>query len=367
MSRIGSHYLHPGTDGGRELALHTTGATIIKSVNDVSILSDAKERNPQIITIARKWLSTDGASDWDPMGHAHESPQAIAEMAWDWVSDYALHPFVDYCEIENEPFLNRSEIELNWYAAYLKHLMSLFNRNGVKACIINASTGTPEPYVWPLLADAIKMAVRDRHILGLHEYAHPRISGSFTSDWLWYRHKAALNHLAAAGVDAQRLRIAITEFGVDGTIQEHPQFTIDQAQKRGSYRDGVLSDAEYIQRLKKFDQNAAPQVIGACVYTVGSNGSPRWDAFNIAGTSLAARFVDLANSASQSQVRTPSKNDVTTERRLLTEAAADEIDRLLVENEQLAARKRELEKQHSAMLNRALRAEARVRELEGSL
>lgn len=383
MSRIGPHYLHPGTDNGAQTALLAVGATVFKSVDNLALLTEAKRRNPDVVTIARRYLGNGGGGDWYPLNHQHNmEPEAVAEMAWAWVKPYATHPSADYCEIENEPFINVTPAQLRWYSRYLIALIGHFNDAGAKACLINASTGTPESYVWRHLADAMTLAVLHGHALGLHEYAQPRIIGSFTSDWLWYRHKAALRELEAAGVDTRKLKIIITEFGVDGTIHEADTFQIDHSRKRGSYRDGVMSDDELIARCEAFDRDAAPQVIGACFYTVGANGDPRWDAFNISGTSFAPRFIELANRKTAAVadkvvgkvVVEIDAKDFSNEIAAIGEAAADEIDTLLADNNKLrdelqksALRQAELEQQNTDMFARAVAAERHVDELKARL
>ncbi len=76
---------------------------------------------------------------------------------------------------------------MTWYSQFEIARVNILAENGLKACIGNFATGTPDlsGTSWPDFYGAIDSAISHQGIMGLHEYSAP---------WLdtWYNHTTGI-------------------------------------------------------------------------------------------------------------------------------------------------------------------------------
>jgi GH25 family lysozyme M1 (1,4-beta-N-acetylmuramidase) len=131
-------------------------------------------------------------------------------------------PSISHWELHNESWSIPGEMER--YADLSIEFMQAMKEIGRTAVIGCFSEGTPQVdgsdglQAWREYAPAVQFAIDNGHILGLHEYSGPYMQFDVGADgrgWHTLRYRRSLDVLAGLGVDVSRLRIAITESGID--------------------------------------------------------------------------------------------------------------------------------------------------------
>ncbi|MBI4769055.1 MAG: hypothetical protein HY784_01225, partial [Chloroflexi bacterium] len=217
---------------------------VIKVVNDFSFVNEIKAISPGTRIIGR--LSTGAGpqpapGDGDPGQRAREFFESGQET-------YRNNPRVDYWEGWHEPEVETPE-QMDWYAAFEAERTALLAGIGLKACLGNFATASPEELqVWTHFTPALKEGKKHGAIIGLHEYSAPRMDSFFGKNQLnpaedegdtgWttcrYR-KIYRDYLIPARL---HLPLVITETGIDGRVLtgRRPPPGADGAPRRGGWR-----------------------------------------------------------------------------------------------------------------------------------
>lgn len=153
--------------------------------------------------------------------------------------------------------------------------MALATRMGKRAIIGSFSVGTPEPAFWPRYLDAIRIAKRDGHIVGFHEYGsgplgHQYLANPNGDSYHCLRYRTAVREWKRMGVDSPD--IVITEGGIDAS---------HDYQTRG-YKMADFTAEQYAKSWRWYCQEISldPCVIGAVDFGFGNNYGD-WDAFDL--------------------------------------------------------------------------------------
>lgn len=126
-------------------------------------------------------------------------------------------PNIGYWELHNEAWDQPGDMAR--YSDASLEFMAVMESLGRKAVIGCFAQGTPEvtgdnpSLEWSEYLPAVKHAIAHGHILGLHEYSGPFMD--FEVGWHCLRYRKALAILASLGADVARLKVAITESGID--------------------------------------------------------------------------------------------------------------------------------------------------------
>jgi hypothetical protein len=161
---------------------------------------------------------------------------------------------------------------------------------GIKLIILNIAEGNPndnglsklgksdaecrqvERWKWEQLAEAVKVAVNNGHIIGRHCYWRPDVEGPEGRYHALGRLKWDIDQLVSMGVDGDKLKVLVNETGIDGGIAGHEA-------KQGwrvlsspdAYRAEIVRAERYARTI--------PQVVGLCYFTFGYEGE--WVSFDV--------------------------------------------------------------------------------------
>jgi hypothetical protein len=261
---------------------------VLKAVDDLHWLREAKAASPQTITVGRVTASSQ-RYEGDPA-------QAARAFVAEQMEKYNYNrEGVDYWEGWNEP-APKTAAEMTWYATFEAERVRALAENGLRAAVGTYPTGVPE---WDLLAlflPAIQAAKQYDGILALHEYSAPTMQfgvgagipgrapvanrGSLTLRYrYWYEDLLKPRGLA--------IPLIITEAGIDGGIRNRPgppdalgwrQFTTYWSQQ-GLGGDGTRA---YLDQLAWYDNETRQDsyVLGFTVFTAG-DPDDQWQSFDI--------------------------------------------------------------------------------------
>jgi hypothetical protein len=158
----------------------------------------------------------------------------VADMADQWLSIPGASAF----ELANEPDCNTGQGLAN-LREYTIGAIEEAERRGIKLCILNLSEGNPhddgvsqaggsdaearavERWKWEQLAEAVKLAARGGHYLGLHAYWRPGVEGPSGRYHALGRRRWDIETLLSMGVPAS-LKVLVNECGIDGGIAGGP-------------------------------------------------------------------------------------------------------------------------------------------------
>ncbi len=186
------------------------------------------------------------------------------------------------------------------YATFEAERTRLLAQEGIRSCVGNFATGTPELALWPDFLSAVQAVKEHNGFLGLHEYSAPYMwfgSGPHQLEegvnegdegWLTLRYRKVYRQfLQPAGLEVPLL---ITETGIDGQVQNRPgpsglgwqdfqKFWKDQGDVR------TTAAGFYIEQLAWYDRELRKDdyVKGASIYALGA--SRGWGSFDLVGHS----------------------------------------------------------------------------------
>lgn len=267
MSKIGLHYLGRGADQ----FLIDAGMRVGKWV-----MSPPPANLPAGFVSVWRWVENPDSIN-GPM-QRNESPEAAADA---WVVKQSPHfedvPKSTWVEGPNENDCENAK-QAEWLCKFELYRMWLMEKLGRRCCIFNFGTGRPSlpvhdaggTEIWTALLPALRYAKANGHLMGMHAY-HDSID-----EWNMLRYRRVYNWLPA---DA-RPKLFIGEWG-----------------REPAWRSANgCSDAAYLDLMRRYDAEVMKDdyVVGFAVFTCGTNNSPAWAPFDVAGqpvlNQLAAYF-----------------------------------------------------------------------------
>jgi len=309
-----------GEERGSLLGLH-----VLRSAAGVP---DLLAKQPAMVVLAGDW----GLSESIPEGTlligrvAHSSfdaqscrkagmtPLQAAQRIFDEdEARYLDNPRITHWSGFNEPVWSTAE-DMAWFAQVEIERMRLLAGIGRKAVIGDFSTGCPPLELWDAFLPALQFALENECLLGLHEYSTPWMwwmtsthqvdpnEDQGDEGWTTLRYRKVIRQvLEPAGLG--RLRIAITECGLDPGVHPYPPGcpggTWRQLGDFWREHDGKADPAAYyLEQLAWYDDElrADPQIAGAAVFCAGNFGRP-WSDFDVAGspviTGMQARIAAM--------------------------------------------------------------------------
>jgi hypothetical protein len=282
-SKLGVHIVQNNSPLILEFVRRSKPA-VLKAVDDVGWLTEAKRISPETVTIGR--LS--------PTHQDMNGDPAVAAQAFvaEQLSRYQLNPGVDYWEGWNEPDPNE---KMAWYAAFEAERVRVLADHGFKAAVGGFASGVPEWNEFQDFIPAIEAAQLYGGILTLHEYGAPTMDylvgdplpgkqayperGSLTLRYRWWYQ----DFLIPQGL---AIPLVISEAGIDGIIMSGRRPGPDglgwrdfvdywEANGWGSGFDG------YLRQLGWYDSELRSDdyVIGFTIFTAG--GTDSWKSYDV--------------------------------------------------------------------------------------
>ena len=287
-SKLGLHVINNNSHDIMEF-VRVTKPRLLKAVDDLHWLQEAKQASPQTVTIGRI-TTNDQRMEGDPAARARAF---VAEQAPKY---NAYRDGVDYWEGWNEPAPKTRE-EMAWYAAFEAERVRALAEMGLKAAVGTYPTGVPEWELMEVFLPAIQAAKQHGGVLALHEYSAPTMQfgvgaglpgrpsvpnrGTLNLRYrYWYE-----DFLKPRGLT---IPLVITEAGIDGGITNRP----GPPEARG-WRDfggywesqGLGGDSlrAYLDQLAWYDQETRqdPYVLGFTVFTAGNPPGDQWESFDV--------------------------------------------------------------------------------------
>ena len=175
-TRVGIHTIRPNESVAfiREAYDRGTRFAVVKAVDDFGSLHEVHAIDPEIVIVARRTHSEEGAGgvrfpETDLEAYAH----VVMAPIFDVLShDPALRDVVDYWEPINEPLGGGSPTEdYVRLAILMKHCIEIADANGLRLAIFSWNNGTPEhaDYVGMIETGVFADAQAGGHALALHE------------------------------------------------------------------------------------------------------------------------------------------------------------------------------------------------------
>ena len=297
-SSLGVHALN-NSDPDVWNFVRQTHPRVVKSVDNLGWLAEAKAESPLTLTIGRLSGQNEAWADsLDPVAAAH---LYVDEK----IGTYQLNPGVDYWEGWNEYQPGTGNLEhWNWYAQFEAERACEMQRRGLRAAVGGFSTGVPEYADMALFLPALEAAHECGAIFTLHEYNAPTLQcgvevgyrlpgaedlvtdkpmGYLTLRYrFWYE-----GYLKPAGLGD--LPLVISELGVQGPSTTCGDTgTTEQGWR--NYREwwvgqGWTTDGNqfYVDLLAWYDSEIRQDdyVLGATIFTGGAVNEGEWSTFDI--------------------------------------------------------------------------------------
>jgi len=229
--------------------------------------------------------------NWDRayIARGHEGGRQYVRQMYDEEWRYYLGWGGAHFELPNEPDCNSNEGLAN-LRLFTLGAMEEAARLGITLVILNLAEGNPndnglsalgrpdaecrqvERWKWEQLAEAVRVAANNGHILGRHCYWRRDVEGPEGRYHALGRLRWDIEQLVSMGVDGNKLKVLVNETGIDGGIAGHPA-------KQG-WR--ILSNADaYRAEIIRAEQYAhtMPQIVGLCYFTFGYEGE--WASFDV--------------------------------------------------------------------------------------
>lgn len=209
--------------------LRTGNLPFIKTLEyDPNLMEFIKQTSPNTIIVARySELGQINLQTVDPIAEARRFVETLLPIA----TEPKRLAHIDAWEAYNEPVpANRDEMRrLADFEAERTRLLAGY---GVRSCIGNFATGTPQLDLWPDFYPALRAAKAHNGYLGLHEYSAPYMwfgTGRYQlqegvdegdTGWLTLRYrKVYRQYLQPNQLD---IPLLITETGIDGQVLNRP-------------------------------------------------------------------------------------------------------------------------------------------------
>ena len=175
MSKVGLHIVLGRRDGYgaflTKIAAAEQRLAVVKAVDDLSPLREAKRIIPTCLTVGRLNSITDSTTGKTVDLQAfkpsdYPSARAAAERYFRLVSPTWLgEPLVDVWETFNE-----FSSDWAWQGEFFVEMMNLAEPHGLRLSHYAFSTGNPPQSVWPDLVPCLRETKRRGHFLSTHEY-----------------------------------------------------------------------------------------------------------------------------------------------------------------------------------------------------
>ncbi len=206
--------------------LRTQNVAFIKTLEyDPNLMEFIKQTSPSTVLVARySEISQLNLATINPIAEARRFVETLLPIA----TEPKRLANIDAWEACNEPVPANAD-EMKRLADFEAERTRLLAAAGVRSCVGNFATGTPELKLWPHFFPALQAVKETNGYLGLHEYSAPYmwfgtgkyqlVAGTDEGDegWLTLRYrKAYRQYLQPAGLDVPLL---ITETGIDGQVQ----------------------------------------------------------------------------------------------------------------------------------------------------
>lgn len=209
--------------------LRTGNVPFIKTLEyDPNLMEFIKQISPNTIIVARySELGQINLQTVDPIAEARRFVDTLLPLA----TEPKRLANIDAWESYNEPVpADRDEMRrLSDFEAERTRLLAAY---GIRSCIGNFATGTPQLDLWPDFYPALQAAKDHGGYLGLHEYSAPYMwfgTGRYQLEegvdegdtgWLTLRYrKVYRQYLQPNQLD---IPLLITETGIDGQVQNRP-------------------------------------------------------------------------------------------------------------------------------------------------
>ena len=293
---------------------------ILKLTGDMDRLYSA---NPPVIAFFGEWGAAADATGTPTRIGIRVNPQdaraqyerglhplSAAEEFISWhINGYQLDVDITHWTGHNEPGWNNAQ-EMQWYADFEISRMVLMEAHGLKCAIGGFATGTPPLPLWEEFLPAIQHAKDNGHILHLHEYGGTYMwwmagpnqmdEGEFCGTPEYWHGWSTLRYRQVYDIYLKPndlvIPLVITELGLDNVRPVPDGWPTGAWKDLGEFwaRDKGRSDTAqfYIEQLAWYDQKlrADDYVLGACIFTWGSNGLP-WSQFDIADSEAEDVFL----------------------------------------------------------------------------
>ena len=276
QSRLGIHVVL-NNDAGIMDFVRYAQPSIMKSVDELGIMTEVKKVSPNTVTVGR-------IDDIFAQNYIGEPEEAARDYVNKHVRTYWLNPGVDYWEGWNEPDPGLGR--MSWYARFEQERIKVMAGYGLRSAIGGFPPGVPEMEEFRLFVPAIETAISYGGIMTLHEgdltgdgmkhlygsalpgYPYYPDRGALTFRYRWYYREI----LEPAGLV---IPLVISELGFAGW-------------------DSTTTDNFIYNDLAWYDQEARkdPYVIGFAVFTAGANA--HWEEYDLNG--ILPQLTDYVNS-----------------------------------------------------------------------
>ncbi len=244
MSKLGTHVTQGGRTGYGPYC--AAKPAVVLAANEGGALLEAKANSGgHAFTVFRDTTVYLDA----PHGIDQATPEQARQMAdnhWPVLRAKWQQNPADAYTVLNEPAGHDLAV-MPSYLAYELRMMELAEADGLKLCVLNLATGTPDFDVWQAVyAPHIRRAFEAGHVYGRHLYDG--------------------NGLARALQEAGWLH----EQGIIGGV------VITEAGLNGGY--GYVGDGAWLAWAAQLDEQlqAQPLIIGACLWTLGDWNGANW-------------------------------------------------------------------------------------------
>ncbi len=289
LSKLGIH-INGAYSATTASTVMSARPAVVKFVDNFSSAAEIKQASPGTIVIGR-FYSESQPQDGDPGARAQEwLDRNLATML--------QYPDVDYWEGYNEPSVGSADA-VAWYGEMETQRVILMASYGLRACIGNFATGTPDlDWGWTPFLGAIETALNNDGVMGLHEYSAPDMTFAYGDNqvdpdadegdegWLTGRYRKVFRQYLSP--NDLVIPIVITETGVDGGVLAGVRPGPSDAAGYKDFADYWASpdggghtnpEAYYMEQLAWYDTELMKDayIMGATIFTTGYG----WESFNL--------------------------------------------------------------------------------------
>lgn len=268
---------------------------VVKIWGDLGPAGAVKERSPKTLVVGRvstqldfkTWLKQKGK---DPLELASNFVNEQADQ-------YRANTAIDYWEGFNEPLIG-DVATMQPFAAFEAERVRLMAGLGLRCCVGNFGTGTPELELWQEFLPALQAAQGSGGCLALHEYSAPVMQFGYGPNqmgsapdagdegWLTVRYRKVYRHFLPPEL---HLPLIITECGVDGLVTPRPGPDGNGWRDFADYwvQNNLAPDGEtaYVDQLTWYDEELQKDdyVIGAAIFAFGTQKGD-YDSYEMLGS-----------------------------------------------------------------------------------
>jgi hypothetical protein len=318
--KVSPHLMHQPDPQALKPLLEEWQPTVIKSLGIAEYLAQIADLVPPTTALVQRYWWDDpffGNPNEFEKGLRNEPPDTVYEY---WKSKIFLPPLAGRSNVYVESF-NETGTSLEYLRFEAVRTRRLWQEFGLRSCVINMASGTSDGGVWGRAREAgLLDALRETgSVIGIHSYAGLLINlghGDAFPDP--QRPKSLLHYVTNRKVEAPNminsfhafrvtrdyldisqmgygdLKFIITEFGLDNI--GFPLYKVYTGNREiGSWKStipywqrlGLLNQTSperfYAQELAWAEQQlqAYPFVLGATVFTVGSQPGSLWEPFDV--------------------------------------------------------------------------------------